>query len=413
MKNKTREIVAMTLTAGMIAALTGCGSSTSASSDASTEAAAAETTEAADSTATAAAADGSVTASVSEIKVGNVNPLSGDSALYGTDQQRGFGMAAEEINEAGGILGATLTLDDYDDQGDSQKSAQGAQKYADDDAYYAVIGSSLSNCTLAMTPIIDDAGIVEMVVSSSSPSLHDCSDYFYRMAVQDDQVGPQMAKAILDKGYTNIVVLYPNNDYGINLDTNLEEYAKENGGTIVDSIDYNASDQDFTAICTTVKNDAPDAIALCGTVQDSALLINQLKAAGVDAFLMGGTSLYNTRALEIAGDNMEGVGCISVYISSNPDEKVQDFVTKYNDAYGETPDAFAALAYDEAYVFADACERTMEANGGELTREGIMEALQDTNYEGVTGTVTFDDTNEWIRDYLVLEVKDGEFQLAE
>lgn len=356
---------------------------------------------------------GDITPSVDEIKVGNVNPLSGDSALYGTDQQRGFSMAIEEINEMGGVYGATITLDDYDDQGDAQRAAQGAQKYADDDSYYAIIGSSLSNATLAMAPIIDDAGIVEMVVSSSSPSLHDCSDYFFRMAVQDDQVGPQMAKAIMDKGYTNIEVLYPNNDFGINLDTNLEAYVEENGGTIVNSIDYNASDQDFTAICTTVKNDAPEAVALCGTVQDSSLLINQLRAAGVDAFLMGGTSLYNSKALEIAGDNMEGVGCISVYISSNPDEKVQSFVEKYNEKYGETPDAFAAMAYDEAYVFAIACGHAMEANDGELTREGIMEALKETDYDGVTGTVTFDDTNEWVRDYLVLEVVDGEFVLSD
>ena len=70
------------------------------------------------------------------------------------------------------------------------------------------------------------------------------------------------------------------------------------------------------------------------------------------------------------------------------------------------------MAYDEAYVFAAACGHAMENNDGELTREGIQEALKDTKYTGVTGTVTYDDTNEWVRDYLVLEVKDGAFTLA-
>ena len=397
MKNFTKRLGALTLTAGMITGLTACGASGKSQTG---------------SVSSSGSGSGSTKASVSEIHVGNVNPLSGDSALYGNDQSRGFGMAIEEINEAGGVNGAKIVLDDYDDQGDAQKAAQGAQKFADDDSYYAIIGSSLSNCTLAMAPIIDDAGIVEMVVSSSSPSLHGCSDYFFRMAVQDDQVGPQMAKALIDKGYKTVTVLYPSNDYGNNLDKNLESYAKSNGLTVLDSIAYNSTDQDFTAICTTVKNEAPEAVALCGTVQDSSLLINQLKAAGVDAFLMGGTSLYNSKALEIAGSNMEGVGCISVYISSNPDEKVQNFVSKYNEQYGETPDAFAALAYDEAYVFAEACRKAMDDNGGKLTREGIMKALKGTNYAGVTGTVTYDDSNEWVRDYLVLEVKDNKFQLA-
>lgn len=397
MKNFTKRLGALTLTAGMITGLTACGASGKAQTGSSSS---------------SGSGSGSTKASVSEIHVGNVNPLSGDSALYGNDQSRGFGMAIEEINAAGGVNGAKIVLDDYDDQGDAQKAAQGAQKFADDDSYYAIIGSSLSNCTLAMTPITDDAGIVEMVISSSSPSLHGCSDYFFRMAVQDDQVGPQMAKALIEKGYKTVTVLYPSNDYGNNLDKNLESYAKSNGLTVLDSIAYNSTDQDFTAICTSVKNEAPEAVALCGTVQDSSLLINQLKAAGVDAFLMGGTSLYNSKALEIAGSNMEGVGCISVYISSNPDEKVQNFVSKYNEQYGETPDAFAALAYDEAYVFAEACRKAVDDNGGKLTREGIMKALKGTNYAGVTGTVTFDDSNEWVRDYLVLEVKDNKFQLA-
>ncbi len=402
MKKMSNRALSFTLAAGMLSAMLG----------AAPMAVMAESETEAETESETFGFTGDITPSVSEIKIGNVNPLSGDSALYGTDQQRGFNMALDEINAAGGVYGATLVLDDYDDQGDAQRSAQGAQKFADDEDYFGIIGSSLSNCTLAMTPIIDDAGIVEMVVSSSSPSLHGCSDYFFRMAVQDDQVGPQMGKAILDKGYTQIEILYPNNDFGINLDDKLEAYLKDNGGTVVNAIDYNASDQDFTAICTTVKNDAPEAVALCGTVQDSSLLINQLRAAGVDAFLMGGTSLYNSKALELAGDNMEGVGCISVYISSNPDKKVQDFVKKYNDKYGETPDAFAAMAYDEAYVFAAACGHAMENNDGELTREGIQEALKDTKYTGVTGTVTYDDTNEWVRDYLVLEVKDGAFTLA-
>lgn len=406
MKEINRRILALSLAGAMSVGLFGCGS-TSASTDTTAKA-----TESSGGTETAAKT-GDVSAAVDELKVGNVNPLSGDNALYGNDQSRGFGMAIEEINANGGVDGAKITLDEYDDQGDPQNSAKGAQKYADDEDYLAIIGSSLSNCTLAMAPIIDDAGLVEMVVSSSSPSLEGCSDYFFRMAVQDKQVGPQMAKAILNKGYKDMVVLYPNNDFGIQLSSNFVDYAEKNGGNIIESIDYNAADQDFTAILTKVKNDAPEAVALCGTVTDSALLIDQMNKLGVDAFLMGGTSLNNTKAFEIAGDAMEGVGCVSVYVASNPDEKVQEFVKKYQDEYGEVPDAFAAMAYDEGYVFAEACKKAMSENNGEIDRDSLQKALTETNYEGVTGTVTFNEKNEWVRDYLSLVAKDGEFVLEE
>ncbi|MBQ7534014.1 MAG: ABC transporter substrate-binding protein, partial [Stomatobaculum sp.] len=377
---------------------------------AATTAAAAET-KAEEKKAEETKAESSVQAADSEIHIGLVNPLSGDNALYGVDQQRSMTMAFEEINAAGGVNGAKLVLDEYDDQGDPQNSARGAQKMADDENIVAMVGSSLTSCTLAIVPIIDDAGLVECVVSSSSPSLAKCSDYFFRMAVQDAQVGPQMAKAILNKGYKKILVLFSNNDYGKNLGGNLVLYAKDNGGEIVDEIEYNAADQDFSAIVTKVKSAEAEAIAICGTVTDSSLLISQMAQQGVEAYIIGATSLYNTHALEIAGDALEGVGCVSVYISTNPDEKVQEFVKKYQDKYGETPDAFAAMGYDMGYVLAAAADKAMQANNGVVDREGMKTGMEQTDYEGVTGHVTFTEDNEWERDYLTLIVKDGEFIL--
>ena len=423
-----KKCMAMLMAGCMIASLSACGGSSApattaapAATEAPKETAAAETkaeetkaeeTKAEETKAEETqAAAGSVQAADSEIHIGLVNPLSGDNALYGVDQQRAMTMAFEEINAAGGVNGAKLVLVEYDDQGDPQNTARGAQKMADDESIVAMVGSSLTSCTLALVPIIDDAGLVDCVVSSSSPSLAKASDYFFRMAVQDAQVGPQMAKAILNKGYKDILVLYSNNDYGKNLGGNLVTYAKENGGNIVDEIEYNAEDQDFSAIVTKVKSAGAEAIAICGTVTDSSLLISQMDQQGVDAYIIGATSLYNTHALEIAGDALEGVGCVSVYISTNPDEKVQEFVKKYNEKFNETPDAFAAMGYDMAYVLAAAADKAMQANNGEVDREGMKTGMEQTDYEGVTGHVVFTEDNEWERDYLTLIVKDGEFVL--
>jgi len=423
-----KKCMAMLMAGCMIASLSACGGSSApattaapAATEAPKETAAEETkaeetkaeeTKAEETKAEETqAAAGSVQAADSEIHIGLVNPLSGDNALYGVDQQRAMTMAFEEINAAGGVNGAKLVLVEYDDQGDPQNTARGAQKMADDESIVAMVGSSLTSCTLALVPIIDDAGLVDCVVSSSSPSLAKASDYFFRMAVQDAQVGPQMAKAILNKGYKNILVLYSNNDYGKNLGGNLVTYAKENGGNIVDEIEYNAADQDFSAIVTKVKSAGAEAIAICGTVTDSSLLISQMDQQGVDAYIIGATSLYNTHALEIAGDALEGVGCVSVYISTNPDEKVQEFVKKYNEKFNETPDAFAAMGYDMAYVLAAAADKAMQANNGEVDREGMKTGMEQTDYEGVTGHVVFTEDNEWERDYLTLIVKDGEFVL--
>lgn len=393
----------------VIAAMTVSGCSSSSSAPAS---GAAET-----KTETAASADGGsaaadVTAAVDTIKFGLVAPLSGDNGAYGTKQEKGYELALEEINAAGGVLGAKLELETYDDGGDASTAANGAQKFADDDSIMAIGGSCLTSCTAAMLPITGDAEMAQLVVSSSAKSLTGISDYFFRMAVQDAAVGPQIANQFTKMGKTKAVTMYCNNDYGSGLEDSFNAQFEANGGQILNSIPYQATDQDFAAILTTVKSLDPDCIALCGTTTDGALIIKQARQMGIEAEIMGQPGLYSQNVIDIAGDASEGLLCSGVFVADGADEKGQEFVTKYGEKYnGEVPDGFAALAYDQMYVLADAAERAMEANDGELTRQTLAEALKETNYEGVTGTVNFDENGDWVRDYLTLTIKDGKYVL--
>ena len=393
----------------VIAAMTvsGCSSSSSASA---TGAAETKTEAAASADGSSAAAD--VTAAVDTIKFGLVAPLSGNNGAYGTKQEKGYELALEEINAAGGVLGAKLELETYDDGGDASTAANGAQKFADDDSIMAIGGSCLTSCTAAMLPITGDAEMAQLVVSSSAKSLTGISDYFFRMAVQDAAVGPQIANQFTKMGKTKAVTMYCNNDYGSGLKDSFNAQFEANGGQILNSIPYQATDQDFAAILTTVKSLDPDCIALCGTTTDGALIIKQARQMGIEAVIMGQPGLYSQNVIDIAGDASEGLLCSGVFVADGADEKGQEFVTKYGEKYnGEVPDGFAALAYDQMYVLADAAERAMEANDGELTRQTLADALKETNYEGVTGTVNFDENGDWVRDYLTLTVKDGKYVL--
>jgi ABC-type branched-subunit amino acid transport system substrate-binding protein len=66
-----------------------------------------------------------------------------------------------------------------------------------------------------------------------------------------------------------------------------------------------------------------------------------------------------------------------------------------------------------AYAFADACERAMKANDGVVTRATLRDAMETIDYDGVTGDISFNETHDWVRDYIMLEFKNGEFVLSE
>ncbi|MPN35391.1 hypothetical protein SDC9_182889 [bioreactor metagenome] len=47
--------------------------------------------------------------------------------------------------------------------------------------------------------------------------------------------------------------------------------------------------------------------------------------------------------------------------------------------------------------------------GGEITRESIKDALKATTYDGMAGTVKFDENGGGIRQFLILGVENGKY----
>ena len=96
-------------------------------------------------------------------------------------------------------------------------------------------------------------------------------------------------------------------EMGLNLvqSTNLLAQFEANGGQVLDSVPYQATDQDFAAILTTVKSLDPDCIALCGTTTDGALIIKQARQMGIEAPIMGQPGLYSQNVIDIAGDALK------------------------------------------------------------------------------------------------------------
>ncbi|EAX46420.1 Extracellular ligand-binding receptor [Thermosinus carboxydivorans Nor1] len=352
----------------------------------------------------------STSGSKGNLVIAMVNPLSGDSATYGVSHKNGMELAREEINKAGGIKGQQIEILFHDDAGDPKQAAAGAQKFADQKNVMAIVGSCLSSNTLAMVPITDKAKLPHSVVSSSTPKLSGMSKYFFRMAVQDAQVGILMGDLIAQKlGAKKVAILYPNNDYGKGLTAAIEETLKKHGVTVVSNQAYLATDKDYSALLTGIKAQGVDALAVAGTYTDGGLITKQARELGLTIPIVGGTGFYSPKFVEIAGKAAEGAIFLGAFVASNPDPAVQNFVKKYKEKYNMEPDTFAALGYDQMYVLAEAMKKAAEK--GAITRENIRDAMAQTNYKGITGTVTFNDQGDWVRPYLYITVKDGKFVL--
>ena len=86
------------------------------------------------------------------------------------------------------------------------------------------------------------------------------------------------------------------------------------------------------------------------------------------------------------------------FSATAPDENVVNFVTKYREKYGATPDQFAADSYDAIYTLYEAAK--VAASTSDMTADEccdkLIEAMKTLTINGVTGTMTWSETGEGV-----------------
>src|ERR1700733_13628669 len=103
-----------------------------------------------------------------EIKVGDVNIMTGPAAFVGKGFSLGSKIAAAEVNAAGGINGRKLTVITEDDGYIPARSFQALTKLIDVDAIFALNGTSGTANVLAMMPLIVENNLPTVVTTAPS-----------------------------------------------------------------------------------------------------------------------------------------------------------------------------------------------------------------------------------------------------
>ena len=98
-------------------------------------------------------ASGSGTKEGSEIVIGHYASMTGSTAHFGQDTDRGVRLAIEEANAAGGVLGKKLKLVTLDTRGDSAEAANAVSRLIDVEKASAVLGEVASSLSLATKPL--------------------------------------------------------------------------------------------------------------------------------------------------------------------------------------------------------------------------------------------------------------------
>lgn len=407
---KFKKAISLFLAASMtMAMLAGC-SGTAAEGNTAAENTETEGTDAA-SGETAAAGD--------TYKIGGVGPITGSAAVYGVAVQNGADLAIKEINAAGGINGYQIEYNFQDDECDNEKSVN-AYNTLKDWGMDMLIGAVTSGCCVAVAAESSADNMFQLTPSGSAVDCTAGNDNVYQVCFTDPNQGIASAQYIGTNGIAEkVAVIYDSSDvYSSGIYEAFAVEAQNQPFEIVAAEAFTADNKtDFSVQLQKAKDSGADLVFLPIYYSEASLILNQAKAMGYDTLFCGCDGLDGILDVENFDKSLaEGVVLLTPFAGSSGDEASQAFVSAYEAAYGETPNQFAADAYDAVYIIKAAleqCKATPDESASDICNK-IKGAMAELSVDGLTGIgMTWNEDGAVSKELIAVEIVDGAYSLLQ
>lgn len=344
----------------------------------------------------------------SPIKIGYFGDLSGPTLNFGRSAYNGVVMAADEINQAGGIRGRKIDVVIEDDRGSPEEAARLTAKLIDKDKVIAIIAGGTSGISRAAAPKAQSSHIPFISPSSTDPAVTQTGDYIFRACFVDSFQGEVMASFAANtlNAHKAAILFDFNSPYGRGLTDFFKTSFAKLGGEIVSEQSYAQGDEDFKGQLSSISAAEPDVIYIPGYYGDVARIAKQARLIGLEQPLLGGDGWDAPELWQLGGAALNGAYISTHYSIDDPSPAIQAFVESYKQRYQNLlPDAHAALAYDATRLLFGAITRA-DTTDSEKLREALA---QTRNFEGVTGVISMDSDRNAVKPAVVLKLQDVRF----
>ena len=393
-----KKALSLVLAGSMVLSLAACGGSQDTTSTTTTDSA----------SASSEAAGGDT------FKIGGTGPITGGAAIYGNAVKNGIQIAVDEINEAGGINGYQIDYNFQDDEHDAEKAVN-AYNNLKDWGMQVLIGTTTSAPCIAVVEKTHEDNMFQITPSGTAV---ECVQYdnAFRMCFSDPTQGTESAKYIGENGMAQkVAVIYDSSDvYSTGIYEAFAAEAANQPFEIVSVEAFTADNKtDFSVQVQKSKDAGADLLFMPFYYTEASLVLAECNKQGYEPTFFGCDGMDGILGVENFDTSLaEGLTFLAPFVAKSEDEQVQNFVSKYEEAYGETPNQFAADAYDCVYVVKAAIEAagaTPDMSVSDLG-DAMKEAMGSVSYSGVTGKdITWGEDGEPNKAPLVVKVVGGEY----
>ncbi|HET6772351.1 MAG TPA: ABC transporter substrate-binding protein [Acidimicrobiales bacterium] len=348
------------------------------------------------------------------LTIGGLLPQTGDLSFLGPPMEAGTGMAVDDVNAAGGVLGSDIEFlpgDSGDADPDVANPTVDAHLSAGADV---ILGAASSGISLNVIDKVTGACKIQFSPANTSPQFtdYDDDDLYFRTAPSDILQGQVLADLMVDDGVASAAILARQDSYGEGLLQYTQLPFEEQGGEVVLDQVYDPEAQSFEAEVDAVVSEDPDALVMIGFDESSRILSSLFE----QGFTPDEKQIYlvDGNIGNALGEDFDEPGTLVGVRGTLPSAELTD---EFRDRLLEVdPDltdfSYSAEAYDAVVITAlaaiaaesdDPAAVAAQING--ITRDGeacetfedclaLLDEGEDIDYNGPSGPQEFSQPGE-------------------
>jgi len=364
-------------------------------------------------------------------RIGSLCPVTGAGSTYGSGMQKAIEIGVAEVNGAGGAGGRKLELFSEDSQTKPDAAVLAAKKLIEVNKVQAILGTWSSGVTLAVMPIIDAAGIIEMNTSGAPAiSTQDTKDLVWRFQATNDRFGQAFAVIAEKYGYKRPATMAFNNASGIGNTEGFKKAWEKKGGKVVAGVVYEPNRPSYRTELQQVLAAKPDVIVTGSYLPDTTIILREWFQTGQPVkWIIPGWAANPALVKALGNEVTEGI--ISVDSVSNENAaSYKALNAAYEKATGKplSTNVYAAMTFDMVVCLGLAMEaagpgasvaqinaKLRDVANPDGTKvfsfaEGkkLLAAKQKINYEGASSRLDFDQYGDVTPDFGMFVIEKGE-----
>ena len=346
------------------------------------------------------------------LKIGSTGPLTGGASVYGTAVEKGAKIAVEEINAQETEFQIEFNM--QDDEADGEKSVN-AYNNLKDWGVQIIMGSVTTGSCITVAAETNKDRVFELTPSASSADVTAGKDNVFQVCFTDPNQGIKAADYITENfAGKKVGVIYNTSDaYSTGIYNAFKAEIEAKGGEIAAAETYpDDTNADYSAQLTSMKSAGAEVVLLPIYYTPASVIMKQARDMNYAPVFFGVDGMDGILDMDGFDSALaEGVMLMTPFNPWSTDSTVAAFVEKYQAAYNEVPNQFAADGYDAIYALYDAFKAaglTPDQANEEICDAMIGQFTGGFTYDGLTGTaMTWNDKGEVNKTPVVCVIEDG------